>query len=44
MVFVIMNICENILHIACELGHFDLVKYIITLDIIDINAKTVFIL
>lgn len=33
---------ETILHIACESKNIDLVKYIISLKAIDINAKTIF--
>ncbi|KAK8843074.1 hypothetical protein M9Y10_025265 [Tritrichomonas musculus] len=32
----------NILHLACKSGDIDLVKYLISLDKIDINTKTIF--
>lgn len=43
MEFQIIDIFETILHIACESGNLELVKYIISLNIIDINSKTVFL-
>ena len=43
----IQNIYEkykgNILHLACELGNLELVKYIISLNKIDITSKTILI-
>lgn len=35
------NIYYTILHIACELGNIDLVKYIISLKKIDIKSQIV---
>lgn len=37
------NFCETILHLACELGNIELVKYIISLNKIDITSKTILI-
>ena len=34
---------ENLLHIACETGNIELVKYLISLNKIDITSKTIFI-
>ncbi|XP_067667463.1 ankyrin repeat domain-containing protein 50-like [Haliotis asinina] len=31
--------CDSILHIACRGGHVEMVKYIISQDIVDINSK-----
>ena len=33
----------TILHLACKLGNVDLVKYIISLNKIDITSKAIFI-
>ena len=35
------NTFKTILHIACESGNLELVKYIISLDKIDITSKTI---
>lgn len=35
------NIYYTILHIACEIGNIDLVKYIISLNRIDIDSKII---
>ncbi|KAK8843025.1 hypothetical protein M9Y10_025213 [Tritrichomonas musculus] len=37
------SIGGNILHLACESGNLELVKYIISLDKIDITSKAIFI-
>ena len=37
------NISETILHLACESGNIELVKYIISLNKIDITSKNIFI-
>lgn len=41
MEFLIKNIFQTILHYACELGNIDLVKYLISLDKIDITSKDI---
>lgn len=35
-------IYKNILHYACESGNLELVKYLVSLNELDINDKTVF--
>lgn len=34
---------KTILHYACESGNIDIVKYIISLDVIDIKSQTIFL-
>lgn len=42
MEFLSMIINNTILHLACESGYIDIVKYIISLNKIDINLETIF--
>ena len=44
MIFNNKNIFKTILHLACESGNVELVKYIISLDKIDITSKTILII
>ena len=37
------NIYETLLHQACKSGNIEIVKYLISLNKIDINAKTILI-
>ena len=37
------NVFETILHSACKSGNLEVVKYIISLNKIDITSKTIFI-
>lgn len=34
---------ETLLHFACKLGNLDIVKYIISLDKIDVSQKAVYL-
>ena len=38
-----MKFNNTILHLACESGYIDIVKYIISLNKIDINLETIFL-